>query len=52
MGNNYKLYALFGNIVSPRRPRDLSFVEIVENLAKHLDPKPIVIAECFKFHKA
>ena len=27
-------------------------MEIVDNLAKHLDPKPIVIAERFKFHKA
>ena len=50
MGN--KMYALLRNIVSPRRPRDLSFEEIVDNLAKHLDPKPIVIAERFKFHKA
>ena len=30
----------------------MSFAEIVDNLAKHLDPKPIVIAERFKFHKA
>ena len=40
------------SIVSSRKPRDLSFVEIVDNLAKHLNPKPLVIAECFKFHKA
>lgn len=26
-------------------------MEIVDNFAKHLDPKPIVIAERFKFHK-
>ena len=52
MGNNYKMYALFRNIVSPRRPRDLSFEEIVDNLTKHLDPKAIVIAEPFKFPKA
>ena len=50
MGN--KMYALLRNIISPRRPRDLSFEEIVDNLAKHLDPKPIVIAERSKFHKA
>ena len=50
MGN--KMYALLRNIVSPGRPRELSFVDIVDNLAKHLDPKPIVIAERFKFHKA
>ena len=50
MGN--KMYALLRSIVSPRRPKELSFAEIVDNLAKHLDPKPIVIAERFKFHKA
>ena len=50
MGN--KMYALLRSIVSPRRPKELSFTEIVDNLAKHLDPKPIVIAERFKFHKA
>ena len=50
MGN--KMYALLRSIVSPRRPKDLSFTEIVDNLAKHLDLKPMVIAERFKFHKA
>ena len=40
------------SIVSPRKPKDLSFAELVDNLARHLDPKPIVIAERFKFHKA
>ena len=44
MGN--KAYAL------PTKAKDLSFVEIMDNLAKHLDPKPIVIAERFKFYKA
>ena len=47
-----KMYALLGSIVSLRRPKDLSFAEVVDNLVKHLDPKPIVIAERFKFHKA
>ena len=50
MGN--KIYALLRNIVYPKRPRDLSFVEIVDNFTKHLDPKPTVTAERFKFHKA
>lgn len=47
-----KMFALLRSIVSPTRPKDLSFAETVENLAKHLDPKPIVITEPFKFHKA
>ena len=29
----------------------MSFAEIVDNLAKHVDPKPIVIDERFKFQK-
>ena len=49
MGN--KVYALLRNTVSPRRPRNLSFEEIVDNFTKHLNPKLIVIAERFKFHK-
>ena len=50
----YKMYALLGSIISrsPRRLKKLSFAEIVDNLAKHLDPKPIVIAERFKVHEA
>ena len=47
------MYALHVYVdVFSRRPKDLSFAEIVDNSAKHLDPKPIVIAERFKFHKA
>ena len=41
-----KMYALQRSIVSPRKS------EIVHNLAKQLDPKPIVIAERFKFREA
>ena len=47
-----KMYALLESIVSLRRPKDLSFAEVVDNLVKHLDPKLIVIAERLKFHKA
>jgi len=50
MGN--KMYALLRSNVSPRRLKELSFAKIVDNLAMHLDPKQIVIAEHFKFHKA
>ena len=49
MGN--KMYALLRSIVSPRRPKELSFAEIVDSLDKHLDPKPIVIAERFKVQR-
>ena len=46
------MYALLRSISAPRKPKELSFKEIVEILTKHLDPKPIVIAERYKFHKA
>ena len=46
-----KMYALLRKIASSRRPKELSFSEIVHYLPKHLDPKPIVIRESFKFHK-
>ena len=49
MGN--KMYALLRSTVSPRRPKELSYAEIVDTLDKHLDPKPIAIAEHFKFHE-
>ena len=49
MGN--KMYALLRSNVSPRRLKELSFAKIVDNLAMHLDPKQIVTAEHFKFHK-
>ena len=35
----------------PNKPLELSFAEIVETLQKHLSPKPLVIAERFRFHK-
>ena len=37
------------SISAPRKPKELSFTEIVDSLAQHLDPKPIIIAERYKF---
>ena len=45
-------YGLLRSISAPRKPKELSFTEIVGSLSQHLDPKPIIIAECYKFHKA
>ncbi|XP_028403427.1 uncharacterized protein K02A2.6-like [Dendronephthya gigantea] len=47
-----KMYALLRSITAPRRPKELTYQEIVETLTQHLEPKPIVIAERYKFHKA
>ncbi|PFX16058.1 Uncharacterized protein K02A2.6 [Stylophora pistillata] len=47
-----KMYALLRSISAPRRPKEFNFAEIVEILAQHVDPKPIIIAERYKFLKA
>ncbi|PFX19179.1 putative ubiquitin thioesterase [Stylophora pistillata] len=47
-----KMYALLRSISAPRRPKELNFAEIVDILAQHVDPKPIINAERYKFHKA
>jgi len=36
-------YRLIRNLVSPKRPTELKFAEIVEIVQKHHDPKPSVI---------
>ena len=45
------MYFLLRSISAPRKPKGLSFTEIVDSLAQHLDQKPIIIAERYKFHK-
>ena len=47
-----KMYALLRSISAPRKPTELNFNEIVDTLAQHVDPKPIIIAERYKFHKS
>ena len=46
-----KAYTLLRNLLAPTKPADKSYKDLVEALSKHLDPKPIVIAERFKFHQ-
>ena len=50
--NSHKMYALLRSISAPRKPKELNFTEIMDTLAQHVDPKPIIIAERYKFHKA
>lgn len=47
-----KMFALLRSLAVPTKPKELSFQEILGTLAQQLDPKPIIIAEKFKFHKA
>ena len=46
-----KPYALLRNLVTPDLPKDKTFVQLVEVLKKHYEPKPLVIAERFNFHR-
>lgn len=46
-----KTYNLLRNLLSPNKPSSKSFDDIVKILQSHLNPKPLVIAERFRFHK-
>ena len=37
-------------MVTPKKPKEKSYKELVELLATHLEPKPSVIIERFKFN--
>ena len=44
-------YRLIRNLVSPKKPTQLKFVEITEIVQKHHEPKPSLIVKCFHFNK-
>ena len=44
-------YGLLRNLVASENPKDKSFQEIVEAFQAHFEPKPIVIAEQYHFHR-
>ena len=46
-----KAYALLQNVLAPAKPADKSFDSLVKIMKDHLKPKPLVIAEKFKFHR-
>ena len=46
-----KNYSLLRSLVAPRTPKDLSFDELVSTLRQHFEPKPVIIAEWFHFHR-
>ena len=43
-------FKLLTNLVAPKKPGELSYKEICEQLEKHFSPKPIKIAERFRFY--
>ena len=46
-----KTYSLLKDLLLPEKPADKNFEEIVSTLQKHLNPKPLEIAERFRFYK-
>ena len=46
-----KMYALLKSLTTPTKPTEMPFKDIVEVMGRHLTPKPLVIAERYKFHK-
>lgn len=46
-----KNYSLLRNLVAPSLPGSKTFEQLVSALKKHFEPKPLVIAERFHFHK-
>ncbi|CAL9688159.1 unnamed protein product [Knipowitschia caucasica] len=44
-------YGLLRNLVQPDKPKDKSFADIVTILKEHFEPKPILVAERFRFNK-
>ncbi|CAB4015953.1 Hypothetical predicted protein [Paramuricea clavata] len=46
-----KTYSLLKDLLLPEKPADKNFDEIVSTLQKHLSPKPLEIAERFRFYK-
>ena len=46
-----KTYSLLKDLLLPEKPADKDFDAIVSTLQKHLNPKPLEIAERFRFYK-
>ena len=46
-----RTFGLLRALTAPKKPGEKSYEELVEILTKHLAPKPLVIAERYRFHK-
>eukprot|EP00731_Ephydatia_muelleri_P012299 Em0006g1193a len=46
-----KNYALLRDLLLPQQLKDVSLVELMGTLRRHFEPKPVVIAERFHFHR-
>ena len=46
-----KNYALLRDLLAPDKPQQKSLAVLFETLRKHFEPKPVIIAERFRFHR-
>ena len=46
-----KTYSLLRDLTSPEKPQDKTLAQLSETLKSHFQPKPLVIAERFYFHR-
>ena len=44
-------YKLLANLAAPTEPGELTYEDVVDKLEAHFKPKPIIIAERFRFYK-
>ena len=44
-------YKIVRNRVAPASPKDKTYTELMDALSAHFSPKPLVIAERYRFHK-
>lgn len=46
-----KTYSLLRDLLAPAKPQNQTQIELFEALKRHYEPKPLIIAERFSFHK-
>jgi hypothetical protein len=46
-----RTYCLLRSLTSPEKPSEKTYQELCDLLSTHLSPKPLIIAERFRFHK-
>ena len=46
-----KTYSLLRDLLSPQKPQEKTLETLFETLKRHFEPKPLVIAERFYFHR-
>jgi len=44
-------FQLLLNLTAPQEPGDLSYTQVIEKLTAHYKPKPLKIAQRFRFYK-